>query len=821
MFKDLVFDNKEYVLPKGPVKKIKLYENIIEIHTIFPTELKIEKDLKIIVKGKEALDNELFQFKNIKIKDLINLLAQELNYNIYYISDIPDKDISLNLKEFYPEDLFRIIFDSFGINYYYVSTKDIYISNSPLYDVNYPIINSDDIDENYEFVNANIPNFSNLISLIGLDYVKINDSLYILKGKKDKIELIRNILSKVPNNINIENKSSNLDKSTIDKSTIDKSNINNSNIDKTNNDNTVIDKTEESKVNDKENKKYEVFLYDLPQKDIIKIFDLDYVDISDNVLLLMGTQKNLELFKEYYNTAKEVYDNNSNISVDNKTTVEATIIESNYDLKNLSKFFDIDVLNIEKNIYLVKGKDIDKLKKITENTHDDIQIINTEIPLENLNDLMNIEVIKIDKDIYIIKGKDLETVNNILTKINEIKINKKDNINNKENNEKIETINSNLNLLVFNEIFKDVIIQKIEKNYIIKGTEDTIRLIKDFNDKYNKHNTEEFYLTIHNNEYEKFKKISSELDIEYNELYKEDSNIVLGLKTSEENYLKLKDLFEKESKFSAYELLEDYAKENNLTLLNNEKLKDIIIYNPSDIENILDINGYYLEKRNNIISVKEKNPNIISIEIAIVDSSILEETIEKIESKISSKSIIESINQGIINPSIYKEILDSVFESTNINSKSNSKLLSKPKIILKSGTNSVFKSVYRVPVINESSIQYIESGLTLEIEANYLDYNDLIDLKINLKVGEPEKSAISNYNAENSREINTNLLLKNNYVSILGGLKIIKEEKLNSGIPFLKDLPIIGFLFRTNEQRNREYDLNVFIWPKIVNYGGD
>lgn len=170
---------------------------------------------------------------------------------------------------------------------------------------------------------------------------------------------------------------------------------------------------------------------------------------------------------------------------------------------------------------------------------------------------------------------------------------------------------------------------------------------------------------------------------------------------------------------------------------------------------------------------------------------------------------------------LYKEILDTALKSENINSKSHSRLVSKPKIILKSGSKSTFKSVYRVPVIQENSIQYIESGLTLEIQADYIEDQDLINMDISLKVGEPEKSTVSNYNAENSREINTKMILKNNYVSILGGLKVMKEENLNSGIPFLKDLPFIGFLFKTNEKRNREYDLNLFIWPKLVKYGGD
>ncbi|SHF28685.1 type II and III secretion system protein [Marinitoga hydrogenitolerans DSM 16785] len=792
-FKHTQFEKKNYILPKGPIKSVKTYENIIEITTLFPTNIEIQKNNKIIIKakGKKVLNNEIFQFKNIKIKDLLDILLKELNFNVYYITDIPDKNISLNLKNFYPEDLFRILLDSTGIYYDYISTKDIYISKNSLYNAQYPIINSkekiNETTDEIEIIQTKITNIEKLITLINLQYAKLNNELYILKGTKDKIELIKNIISNIPKT----------SKPKIKKEKDQKQEIKN-----------II---------------YKIFEYSLPQKEIIKAFNIEYTDISSNIILLKGFETDITLFENYYNKAFEIYKKSQNKSTPKtkpekkikkvEITEEPTyiIIKSKYKIEKIEPMFKLNIQNIDKNIYIIKGikKEIEKLKTLNDKINNILPtkeptkiittpakitkeptIINTEIPIENLSEMLNLEIKKIFDNVYIVKGEKVDFLKNIISKIQvpkETKINENNNIKDKQKEEKIEIIESNLNLLAFNKIFKDTIIQKIEKNYIIKGTDDEIKIIKEFNEKYN-----------------------------IKEIKKTSAITPVSTQTSNTT--------EKTKYKTLYELTEEYAKNNNLSLINEDTLKSIKLYNPENIQNIekiLSKNGYYLEKEKNVIIVKKSIPQIISIEISIVDSSILEETIRKIESKITSKSLIESISQGIINPLLYKEILDTAFNSNNTNSKSNSRLLSKPKIILKSGTKATFKSVYRVPVIQENSIQYIESGLTLEVQANYLKDTDLIDLEINLKVGEPEKSAISGYNAENSREINTKMLLKNGYVSILGGLKIIKEEKLNTGIPFLKDLPIIGFLFKTNEQRNREYDLNLFIWPKLVNYGGD
>lgn len=69
-----------------------------------------------------------------------------------------------------------------------------------------------------------------------------------------------------------------------------------------------------------------------------------------------------------------------------------------------------------------------------------------------------------------------------------------------------------------------------------------------------------------------------------------------------------------------------------------------------------------------------------------------------------------------------------------------------------------------------------------------------------------------------SRSVQTNVLVENGSTISIGGIYQTSEETIEAGIPFLKDLPIIGWLFKTgyNPQENKS-ELLIFITPRVIN----
>jgi type IV pilus assembly protein PilQ len=69
-----------------------------------------------------------------------------------------------------------------------------------------------------------------------------------------------------------------------------------------------------------------------------------------------------------------------------------------------------------------------------------------------------------------------------------------------------------------------------------------------------------------------------------------------------------------------------------------------------------------------------------------------------------------------------------------------------------------------------------------------------------------------------SREITTNVLVDNGSTIVLGGIYNYEFSESHSGVPFLKDVPLIGWLFRSpHNPETRKNELVIFITPRVIN----
>ncbi|MBF0568806.1 MAG: type IV pilus secretin PilQ [Nitrospirae bacterium] len=63
----------------------------------------------------------------------------------------------------------------------------------------------------------------------------------------------------------------------------------------------------------------------------------------------------------------------------------------------------------------------------------------------------------------------------------------------------------------------------------------------------------------------------------------------------------------------------------------------------------------------------------------------------------------------------------------------------------------------------------------------------------------------------------TKVLIKDGETLVLGGVFATKESKGDEGLPFLKDIPVLGWLFKTNTYALQTNEYLIFITPRIVN----
>lgn len=70
--------------------------------------------------------------------------------------------------------------------------------------------------------------------------------------------------------------------------------------------------------------------------------------------------------------------------------------------------------------------------------------------------------------------------------------------------------------------------------------------------------------------------------------------------------------------------------------------------------------------------------------------------------------------------------------------------------------------------------------------------------------------------AVNSREANTRVLVKNGETAIIGGIYQSDASDGETGVPWFRELPIIGYLFKTKNVRKEKSELLVFLTPRIA-----
>ena len=170
------------------------------------------------------------------------------------------------------------------------------------------------------------------------------------------------------------------------------------------------------------------------------------------------------------------------------------------------------------------------------------------------------------------------------------------------------------------------------------------------------------------------------------------------------------------------------------------------------------------------------------------------------------------------------------FNAFASNSKVN--ILSRPRLVARSGSEAAIQVGTDVPIVTTQaaatvqqggtsevlqSIQYRQTGVILKIKP--IVYGDnRIDLVISQEVSSQQpnpNTAIASPLILN-REVTTQLSLAEGATAVLGGLIENNYTKGNTGIPLVKDIPILGQAFRVDSVTGNKTELVVLVTPYII-----
>ena len=105
-------------------------------------------------------------------------------------------------------------------------------------------------------------------------------------------------------------------------------------------------------------------------------------------------------------------------------------------------------------------------------------------------------------------------------------------------------------------------------------------------------------------------------------------------------------------------------------------------------------------------------------------------------------------------------------------------------------------------------------GLILRVRPQISD-NGIVKMQIFQEVSSIESNTLTGFILK-KRNIETNVVVDDGQIIVLGGLIEDAYEDQSQGVPFLKDIPILGALFRSDSKKRVKSNLLVFIRPYIL-----
>ncbi len=162
-------------------------------------------------------------------------------------------------------------------------------------------------------------------------------------------------------------------------------------------------------------------------------------------------------------------------------------------------------------------------------------------------------------------------------------------------------------------------------------------------------------------------------------------------------------------------------------------------------------------------------------------------------------------------------------------------VLSNPRLLVRNGEPASIQVGDSIPVLTSqqtnsatggngiiSSIQYVETGTIMKIKP-VIHSSDQVDMEIIQEISTPGETVPGGPNSPpiSKRTLDTKLTLKHGTTYVLGGLISKRKEVSGRGVPFLKDIPLLGRAFKTNVESDKRTELVVMITPYIMNDDND
>ena len=160
------------------------------------------------------------------------------------------------------------------------------------------------------------------------------------------------------------------------------------------------------------------------------------------------------------------------------------------------------------------------------------------------------------------------------------------------------------------------------------------------------------------------------------------------------------------------------------------------------------------------------------------------------------------------------------------------RLLARPSLTVSNNQEGEIQIGAEVPVeagqsigtggVSTTNIQYRPTGIELYITPQ-INEDGVVNLIIRQVLSSVDNSAagVNNNPVFNNQEISTTVVVRNGENIVLGGLIQTDTESLNTGIPVINRVPVLGSLFSYQQENRERRELFIVLRPEIINLNAE
>ena len=158
-------------------------------------------------------------------------------------------------------------------------------------------------------------------------------------------------------------------------------------------------------------------------------------------------------------------------------------------------------------------------------------------------------------------------------------------------------------------------------------------------------------------------------------------------------------------------------------------------------------------------------------------------------------------------------------------SKGDVKIISSPKIATLNNKEASIEQGLRIPYLKlttEGTVttDFIDANIKLTVTPHVTN-DGTIKLIVKVKKDAPDTSiVVQGVPSIDKKEAISEVLIKDSGVVAIAGIYTIDKEVQNEGIPLFNKIPLLGWLFKSQNKQDNRKDLLIFVSPKIMKEEG-